>query len=83
MWKFSQDRVEKVQKVLEELGGVCPRCKLRCSGVKNSSLIREAGKKVIENEEPEMKKVKILPCRLCLGLLEERYMISALKSVSF
>ena len=28
------------------------------------------------------KKSKILPCRLCLGLLEERYMESALESVS-
>ena len=100
MWKVDQKVAAKVDEVLQELGGICPRCVLRCQGVKNSSIIRDAGEKDFSNisgaesqitpensdneniEEPPKKKAKVLPCRLCLGLLEERYMESALKSVS-
>ena len=100
MWKVDQKVAAKVDEVLQELGGICPRCVLRCQGVKNSSIIRDAGEKNFSNisgaesqitpensdneniEEPPKKKAKVLPCRLCLGLLEERYMESALKSVS-
>ena len=90
MWKINQGYANKVKAVLDELGGICPRCLLRCSGVKNSAIIRDAekpstldenaGKEIFD--EPPTKKSKILPCRLCLGLLEERYMESALESVS-
>ena len=87
MWKVSQDYVNKVKEALNELGGVCPRCMLRCAGFKNSKAIQEAGLKN-ENcddktEEPESKKPKLNPCLLCIGLLEERYMESAFDSVSF
>ena len=89
MWKINQGYADKVKEVLNELGGICPRCLLRCSGVKNSAIMRDAEKPSTHDEnagketfdEPPPKKSKILPCRLCLGLLEERYMESALKSV--
>ena len=90
MWKINQGYADKVKKVLDELGGICPRCLLRCSGVKNSAIMRDAEKPSTHDEnagketfdEPPTKKSKILPCRLCLGLLEERYVESALESVS-
>ena len=100
MWKVNQKVASQVEELLQELGGVCPRCSLRCQGVKNSSIMKDAGVKNSSDihgtesqitpessdnentEEPPSKKAKILPCRLCLGLLEERYMESALKSVS-
>ena len=89
MWKIDQKHAAKVKEVLNELGGVCPRCLLRCSGIKNSAIIRDAESPITNSnadsensDEPPKKKVKTLPCRLCLGLLEERYMESALKSVS-
>jgi tRNA U54 and U55 pseudouridine synthase Pus10 len=87
MWKINQNQVNQVKTILNELEGVCPRCVLRCAGVKNSGLMREAGRQVEngQDEESKAKKVKMNeeePCRLCLGLLEERYMDSALESVS-
>ena len=90
MWKIDQKHAAKVKEVLNELGGVCPRCLLRCSGIKNSAIIRDAESPITnddsiagseDGDEPPNKKAKTLPCRLCLGLLEERYMESALKSV--
>ena len=87
MWKINQSYVNKVKETLTELGGICPRCILRCAGMKNSKIIREAGLEETNEEklEPETKKVKLNPnpCRLCIGLLEERYMDSAFESVSF
>ena len=87
MWKVSQDYVNKVKDTLNELGGVCPRCLLRCAGFKNSRVIQEAGLEnengEDKNEEPETKKPRLNPCMLCIGLLEERYMESAFDSVSF
>ena len=89
MWKVNQIYADKVKAVLDELGGICPRCILRCSGVKNSAIMRDAESQKScgntgneKNDEPPSKRAKVLPCRLCLGLLEERYMESALKSVS-
>lgn len=65
MWRLNQEVVKKVKESLEEIGGICPRCLLRCAGVKNSGIIREAG---LEKEaEPEKKRQKLDPCRLCLG----------------
>jgi hypothetical protein len=40
MWNF--EHVDSVRKALDEIGGVCPRCVLRLSGVKNSREIRYA-----------------------------------------
>ena len=85
MWKINQSYVNKVKETLTELGGICPRCILRCAGMKNSKIIREAGLEETSEEklEPDTKKVKLNPCRLCIGLLEERYMDSAFESVRF
>ena len=83
MWQLNQKIVKDVKVVLDDIGGVCPRCYLRCAGVKNSKLIQEAGEnKDDEGDEPASKIAKTLPCRLCIGLLEERYMESAFQSVS-
>ena len=83
MWQLNQKIVKDVKVVLDDIGGVCPRCYLRCAGVKNSKLIQEAGEiKEDEGDEPASKIAKTLPCRLCIGLLEERYMESAFQSVS-
>ena len=82
MWQINQKYVNEVKSVLNEIGGVCPRCLLRCAGVKNSKLIQEAGE-IKAEDEPPTKVAKTLPCRLCIGLLEERYMESAFESVSF
>ena len=83
MWQLNQKTVQEVKTVLNDIGGVCPRCLLRCAGVKNSKLIQEAGEIKDSDEEPKAKIAKTLPCRLCIGLLEERYMESAFQSVSF
>ena len=83
MWQLNQKIVKDVKVVLDDIGGVCPRCYLRCAGVKNSKLIQEAGEiKGDEGDEPASKIAKTLPCRLCIGLLEERYMESSFQSVS-
>ena len=81
MWQLNQKIVKDVRVVLDDIGGVCQRCYLRCAGVKNSKLIQEAGEIIDEECEPASKIAKTLPCRLCIGLLEERYMESAFQSV--
>jgi len=82
MWQLNQKIVKDVKVVLDDIGGVCQRCYLRCAGVKNSKLIQEAGEiKDEECPEPASKIAKTLPCRLCIGLLEERYMESAFQSI--
>ena len=84
MWKINQNYVDKVKNILNELGGICSRCLLRCAGVRNSNLMREADQAADladSGDEPVNKKAKINPCRLCIGLLEEKYMESAFDSI--
>ena len=87
MWKINAARVTAVNEALSDFNDVCPRCRLRLAGVKDSREFFKA-KDVQETSQsdsqpPEKKaKTEITPCRACLGVMQETFMASALEDLA-
>lgn len=76
--------MDAIQKVLAEIDDVCPRCHLRLAGIKDSRRYHDftdpkSGK--IDNDEPDSKRIKVSPCRACLGVLQEEFVEDTLTKV--
>ncbi len=78
MWPSQEEQLRKVNEALdvEGLRSVCPRCRLRLAGIKNSREQMRAESFVDEDQQcPKRPRYDSSPvCLLCLGLLQESIM---------